>query len=513
MKRLLSIMMVIAMLFVAVACQVTPENPIVVKKDTERMIEQAAGTQSGSNLTTLGVPAGRYRFDSTGLSGRLQIMVDAEIQLPDTDDIPIIRVSSGRFSQETVTAAFNYLFPDDKPYDVSNRILTKADIEKFLLECKKKLADGSYATDFGYTDEEYREFIASWEAELETAPDSVPDMIRSDGLMHLEMKENIGNFYNLDVSTIKDKADSNSIDKAFSVITADPSSRLAVNSGFGDYLYYNNYSYNPGAKTPIDYVTFVGRTDGTNLPDEASKQLTVSFQEAKGLCDSFFRAVNLSDEYCFASAFLVNDRTTGQADGKYVNGQYVPATIAEAQNYAYKLYYSHRAAGIPVFENADWGLTDSGFSVPWSYECVCLIVDNHGLRKIEWTNPIAVGETVLDSSALMSFDEIISIFEVMIKTKYEAMINSFWGEQGKMEVAADAVQLCLVRIREQDTDGLKGLLVPAWVFYGNNKVIDADGRVSYNFTGGGGSNIPKEPFPLLVINAIDGSIIDLLKGY
>lgn len=510
MKKVTSLFLILVILFSFAACQVTPEKPIVVKKDTERMIEQAAEPQSGSNLTNLGVPTGRYHFESTGLNGQLQIMVDAEIQLPDTDDMPIIRVSSGSLSQEIVTAAFNYLFPDEKPYDVSNRILTKADIEKILLDYKRKLADGSYATDFGYTDEEFRESIASWEAALETAPDAVPEIIRSDGLMRLEMKENIGNFYTLDVSTNKDPANSKGVYKTFSVITADPSSRVALNSGFGDHLYYD---FDFGAEMPIDYVTFDGRTDGANLSDEASQHLTVSFSEAKELCDSFIEAVNLSNEYSFASAFLVNDRTTGQVDGKYVNGQYVPAPITPAQNYAYKLYYTRRVDGIPTFANADWGLTDSGFSVPWSYECVCFIVDNHGLHKIAWDNPIAVGETVLESTALKSFDEIISIFEVMIKTKYEAMINSSWGEQAKMEVAADAIQLCLVRIREQDTDGTTGLLVPAWVFYGNNKLTEADGRVSYNLTGGGGSNIPKEPFPLLVINAVDGSIIDLLKGY
>lgn len=57
------------------------------------------------------------------------------------------------------------------------------------------------------------------------------------------------------------------------------------------------------------------------------------------------------------------------------------------------------------------------------------------------------------------------------------------------------------------------MLVPAWVFYGNNKVVHSNGSVSYDLAHGSGSTWNKEPFPVLIINAIDGSIIDLGKGY
>lgn len=58
------------------------------------------------------------------------------------------------------------------------------------------------------------------------------------------------------------------------------------------------------------------------------------------------------------------------------------------------------------------------------------------------------------------------------------------------------------------------MLVPAWVFYGHNMAIgDEDNNVVYDIIGGGATQWPQAPIVLLAINAVDGSIIDLAKGY
>ena len=98
-------------------CQPTPEQEIVVKKDAERMIEQASSEDNGTLLDSLVIPNGRYSYESTGADGRLHIKVDASIEAPACNNIPIFRVSIGEFSQEVVTDIFNYFFPDEKPYD------------------------------------------------------------------------------------------------------------------------------------------------------------------------------------------------------------------------------------------------------------------------------------------------------------------------------------------------------------------------------------------------------------
>ena len=57
MKKLITIFLTLFMLLSAAACQPTPEKLIVVKKDTERMIEQAQASDTGGNslISALGI--------------------------------------------------------------------------------------------------------------------------------------------------------------------------------------------------------------------------------------------------------------------------------------------------------------------------------------------------------------------------------------------------------------------------------------------------------------------------
>ena len=108
---------------------------------------------------------------------------------------------------------------------------------------------------------------------------------------------------------------------------------------------------------------------------------------------------------------------------------------------------------------------------------------------------------------------ILNTFESMMKIKFEDVTNRMTDGTGRMDITIDTMQLGLVRVREKDGDGLTGLLVPAWIFYGNNRIISEDGFTRYDYSDGSASSWNKEPFPMLVINAVDGTIIDLSNGY
>lgn len=88
----------------------------------------------------------------------------------------------------------------------------------------------------------------------------------------------------------------------------------------------------------------------------------------------------------------------------------------------------------------------------------------------------------------------------MMLVKYEAQ-----AEYSKEDIEISRVTLSLHRIIEQNSNE-SGLLVPAWNFYGKqiSTLNDPDGY--------------SEPIEtlnqsFLTINAIDGSIIDISKGY
>jgi hypothetical protein len=83
-----------------------------------------------------------------------------------------------------------------------------------------------------------------------------------------------------------------------------------------------------------------------------------------------------------------------------------------------------------------------------------------------------------------------------------------------MHMDIDSIQLGLFRIKEQNTEGTRsGLFVPVWAFYGNviatSEYYEEDGGVRFN----GPYDVPQGPYIVLAVNAIDGSIIDVERGY
>ena len=500
MKKTAALFLILFMLLLTAACQPTPEQEIVVKKDTDRMLEQAAQSDNGAFMNDMNIPEGRYTFSAEGLNGRVRINVDAEIIKPTAQAMPIVRVAQGGFSQELVTKIFDYLFSGKIAYESGNHVIAKADAEKYLLEAKQRLENGSYAAQ-GYTEDEYKSLLAELEEQYRNAPDTVPESPVSNGDMTLKNIENAGDYLSLDVST-KEESQAGAY-RTLSVST--PFSQAARKSGFGTHLFYNYYphgtalpNYNTQGIVPID--------SDADLPEEARSKLTIGIDKARSMCDEFFSSIGLP-EIRFGYGFLVGDWGAGMFSG---DGR---ETGAAAENYAYRLYYTRSVQGVSSFVNMDWGLTDDDSSMPWSYECICFTVNNDGIVSIDWHNPINTLETIQESSVMKPFDEIMAVFETMVKTEYEAFVDLWTDGRGEMDIDISTIQFGLARIREPNTNNATGLMVPAWVFYGNNKMTYGDGQVSYDSHGGSASSWNKEPFPVLIVNAIDGSIIDLAKGY
>ena len=499
MKRTITFILAAITLLALSACQTTPDAKFIVQKDAERMVEQAADQDNGTQLEDVIIPDS-YTYESTGADGRLYINVDASIETPNSGVMPIIRVSKGGFSQETVTGIFNYLFPDEKPYSRIT-VQTKADIEDILINMRKQLADGSYK-DNDYTEEEYEVLIADMKAQYEAAPETAPEQTVSDGTMKISQEN--GGIYMLDVAT--DTA------KLQVICPTDTTSQGTQADTGGLYSYSINYRNNASP----EYNTLgITRTDGTDIPDDAKNSLTISYNDAKEICDKFFEAAGMSEDFCVGSSFIVDDRGTGLSGGSFVDGKYVEGPKEPAENYAYQFYYTRKVGDIPVAVNArDGGSSGDGFSIPWYYEYVCLTVDDDGIAKVSWTDPISVGETVQENAILKSFNQITNIFETMIISMYEADIDTYYDGQAQMEVDVDDIQLCLLCTREQNADDTAGLLVPAWIFYGHNIAInDEDNNIVYDSIGGGATVWPQAPIVLLAINAVDGSTIDIAKGY
>lgn len=469
MKRAISLMAaLLAAALLPAGCQPTPEQPIVMQKDMEQMLEKAQDTQSPAAEQTLaeryGIPE-RLTEEWSGADGKLSIRIDAPITVPE-HAMPIVRVRAEGFSQETATALFHH-FMDGKTamtYNPGPHVMTKADIEATILLYKQQIADGTIEAQQMMTPEEAEEEIRRLEEEYRTAPAAADDEPTvSDGAMLLHEES-----YSSGHTVIKERI-----------------YELSVTAG-EEYLSVRRPAQDNGSLTGSlqysaddDLGRFYNgapRVAPENAPQ--SERPSLSLEEAGALCGEVFRAMGVSDV---------------QLAQAYVTGS--------PGDYAYILYYVRTVAGVPAaLCTESFAGSESGVSLPWNYEQIRFLVTDGGIAEMSWDSPTVTGEVVTENARLLSWPEIHEIVETILFTIYEPR-TEFEDAGRRIGVTIDDIQLSLLRVRENNAQGRSGFYVPAWVFYGEEYLDDFP------------SVIGVDKHIVLAINAVDGSVIDLAKGY
>ena len=135
-------------------------------------------------------------------------------------------------------------------------------------------------------------------------------------------------------------------------------------------------------------------------------------------------------------------------------------------------------------------MDNSGYWPEWQYEVLEVAVDDGGIQAVEWTGPLTVESVITEKAALLPFEEVRGIFEKMLPIVY-----TNYGADQDWEIEITEARLCLWRIFDRDSF-TRGILAPVWCFYGT-----VNGRPGPEFQ------------PLLIVNAVDGSVIDPCQGY
>jgi hypothetical protein len=274
--------------------------------------------------------------------------------------------------------------------------------------------------------------------------------------------------------------------------------------------------------------------ESTVIDDEAVlAKLKTTPAQAKALVEQKLAAAGI-DNMAVVAMYLTDDENLGNYDG----------LISPAEHYAYELYLCRMVNGIPVsyirgasgnmedIDEAMKGAETSGeldteaFSSigEWSYETINVMVDDTGVISFDWASPLNIGETVVANSALLPFADISAKFEQQIQIEYETQANDEYIAYISFTVTRVALEY--QRIAEQNSIE-NGLLVPVWNFYGTCSAMSAGSTEitpeGYEVitTNGNGEDISQGflngdgvyAYPLMTINAIDGSIIDITQGY
>ena len=152
--------------------------------------------------------------------------------------------------------------------------------------------------------------------------------------------------------------------------------------------------------------------------------------------------------------------------------------------------------------------------ITWLYEQISVVVEPDGIVDLEWEYPIEVEDSVSDNVGIISFDQAKEIFEQMMPLTTKGDLEE-WSddENSQVSITADVsdIRLGLMRVRSSGTEK-SGLLTPVWIFYGDYTQSvhflpgKGDGQEDYD-------NTQEQPWILLAVNAVDGSVIDVTAGY
>jgi hypothetical protein len=508
-----SLVIIVALLLLLTACQPTPEVDAVRQKNQSEMIEMAQATIEPvrEERPTVQVrvetegPDYRALYDIpehlvkelTGADGRLTVHIDADVKVPDRP-MPILRVHPVDFSQALVYELWDRLVGDTPMYLESHE-RTKQVIESEM-QYYLAIANGDYENGME-TPEEAREMLESLQKEYITAPDGQPPQ-RADGTLQERTagSEETGEVwakctqleacgrYSGKAFTIRNNFDNDKLMK-------DSSGGMPVTRGASMHYYSGNFdrAYDDRQRYPRIWV----RRDDP-FPEGVEKYLKTSPKEAWERAEAILAEVGISDTFRVAAVRLMPnaDEYYDESKRTWVQG--------DLNGYGYEVHCARMVRGVPCNTTQHYSVylfTFKDIAAPsWQPEEVTLRFGDGPAYEFGWSSPMAMDECLVEDSTLLPFSEIMDVVEKRLPLLLDEYARKpQLGEEG-LTVDVNRIDLGLWRIREKDTVET-GLLVPAWCFY-----LDMDIHTEH-YDGG------RRPMDILIVNAVNGTLVDPWNGY
>ena len=466
------------------ACQPTPEVEPVAQKDTEALIEQVEVAEEGVADMAKAPETRHITRELTEVSQRtgIDITIDADVVLPETDAIPVARVQNGHQDMNVLENTWKILGNGSGMLEDFPRSYYEGQASMWM-EFRENGVLDKYSS-FEEMDAAISELLA--EAATKSAepvffPESPMDVMQTGEKLH---DTNMYNCYEGYV-TFYGWSDQETVYKMGLNATSDGGNKFTRDIEMNDEL--NSYQINVN---PLDkYLPAIERGEfRVQLPER-------SIEDAQAYAEQLLAELGIADFTCVVARIA----------------PLIPRFFDEQQDVcpcAYELLFTRQVAGVNVTYN---DVTDSGgrlyrdtpdYTPSWGYERIQLLVDDAGVLYMAYPPLYEVTEIVTERAEILSLEEAVASFEQMIGYQYAAY------ETGQRELCDDAylcideIRLGLTRIAEKNAQQ-QGYLVPSWTFFGS---YDLDG-----FRPDGEGHHGTEA--ILIVNALDGSIIDPDRGF
>lgn len=487
---------------------------VETEKDRAVPLDGEEGSRQGSNAlrNALGAPE-TYQSELQDATGKFSVKINADVEIPDSDKVSAITVSQHPFDQEQIDLITDTFFSGGRVYDLEKMWeMTKDECLAKIEELKGYVAQGNLDP-FGYGTDENGEFffdlyqaIEEYERSYEEAPEEREMVEVTPGISYETVRDDEGNEWQDDTFYgLVQMPDSTEYVYRLQSYGSTPMavciSKVCVSRKSGEKSYafdkmwtdYDAIEYSAGKNSEE-----AGGWRGVPTREELEKQIGITLEEAQAMAEEKVRALGLDDMELtdWRYGVLGTDEETESG-----------APNIEAVDTGYILNYGRVLNGIPITYTSDLGggleSMDSDRE-SWGYETLEFDITKDGIDSVIFYNRYDIGETKTENLRLLSFDEIMEIFEKMILVQSADALN-YLESYG---INIDRVTFGYTRIYEPAASSRSGILVPVWDFFGSNsqRYKEEDGTIS-EFVSPSGS------ISYITINAVDGSIIDRGLGY
>ena len=496
MKRVTAFFFVCLLLLTG--CQPTPTVETVPPKDFDALIEKAQKSPATVQVTL--VPEAedisaaaaeealeRFQMEFYGNTETFHVVVDARLVRPQ-GPFPILEVTPGDFDDESAQPFFDVLTEGYTLY-TAEELETKASLEKQITEMQQFIDDGLPGYDGPASKK--KDEIKHWKSELEKLKQRYLTARDEPGTPSTKVQLTWREPAKYDTQTAG----------AFLVQSADRKQTFQVRTNATGVHGKRNFDskqavvmfYNDAA-LPENAIRAFYQSDAIEDRDAVpvGSGLTATPREAQEQAEALVQRLGLTD-------FAVKDVRLIHAPEEAEGLIGVPC-------YLYSVSFARMVNGVPVIRPTNESSSgDEAEPRPsWTYEELAVSLRNKDIYGFVYGGPLVLGKTLVEDANLMSFDAVMERFDQMVRVKYEGMMaDPGWGGILSMEVQVDRIELSLERVIQPDNiDG--GLLVPVWSFYGS--ILCTRPQDSFNH-----AYDPTVPF--LTLNAVDGTLIDPMKGY
>lgn len=416
---------------------------------------------SGNGSSTEGGLAGRLGIPescdvsiNTGSSGLQSInLTDDEVGIPSSDGMSV-----GYYEQIQIDNAYkqqlveSFLDKGQGIYERDYEHRIKSEIEAEIESIKQ---DQANMAEQGYTDPWYDSYIAQLEEELQDAPDEYPAAGDYSGSDFIGMMD--GREYSVSI-------------------------------------YVNEEIDAPGMTAnlmPMDefqYRPYEGATNGYCYDGPLTKDFTennycqMTEEEACGVADEFLSRCGVTDMVQAETHVLEWDYYDGNS-GEDIATEYD----------GYVIHYNRGINGTPAYQGQVYNVDNLNMDDAWinmPSETFCVYVDDNGVLEANWTilyTATGEEETNVD---LMTWDEMLEAANENIPAYYEKYPTNY------KKIDFNDVRLSYYPVVDEGKEN-SYKYIPVWVFSQYEEYVDSD-ESAY-------------PRQLVILNAMDGTVIDLLE--